>query len=127
MYAVCPDASAGLRIFKVAEVLHLVGDEIKTVDVSDVRVLDPDLVIDRSAFDRDMAELATIGIPFFGRTPHLELLGLLIKLRYGALIHHADPRIVILVEFEIERAFGPSRLDYRNWILRHLAGLGVHF
>src|SRR6202035_4309210 len=35
-------------------------------------------------------------------------------------------RIVVLVEFEIERAFRPSRLDDRDRILRHLAGLRIH-
>src|SRR5258708_7243681 len=42
------------------------------------------------------------------------------------LVHHADPGVVVAVEFEIERAFRPPRLDHRDRILRHLAGLRVH-
>ena len=61
-----------------------------------------------------------------GVLPKLELLGLLVELRDGALVHHADPGIVVRVEFEIERAFRPSRLHYRDRILRHLAGLRIH-
>ncbi len=100
--------------------------EIEPVDVADVRVLDPHLIVGRSAFDGEMAELAAVGVPFLGGGPHLELLGLLVELRDGALVHHADPGIVVRVEFEIERAFRPSRLNDRDRILRHLAGLRIH-
>src|SRR4029077_7122579 len=40
------DALARLRILEVAKILHLVGDQIEPVDVADVRVFDPHLVID---------------------------------------------------------------------------------
>src|SRR5579864_9266416 len=73
-----------------------------------------------------MAELTAGGVPFLRRAPELEFLGLLVELRNGVLIHDANPRIVVLVEFEIERALRESRLDDRDRILRHLAGLRVH-
>src|SRR5438132_14185655 len=73
-----------------------------------------------------MPQLTAVRIPLLRRLPYLEFLGLLVELRDGVLVHHADPRIVVLVEFEIERAFRPPRLDYRDWILRYLAGLRVH-
>jgi hypothetical protein len=62
----------------------------------------------------------------FGRLPHLEFFALLVELRDRALVHHADPRVVVLVELKIERAFGPARLYHRDRILRDLAGLRVH-
>ena len=111
---------------KCAEVLELVGDEIEPVDVAAVGILDPHLVVDRRAFDREMAELAAVGVPLLGSLPHLEFFGLLVELRDRALVHHADPGIVVLVEFEIERALRPARLDDRDRILRHLAGLRIH-
>src|SRR5713101_3222033 len=124
--AVGPDALAAARILEGAEVLHLVGDEIETVDMAAVGVLDPHLVVAVRALDRDMAELACVRVPFLGGRPHPELLALPVGLRDGALVHHADPGVVVAVEFEIERAFRPSRLDNGDRILRHLAGLRVH-
>src|SRR5713101_5479460 len=68
--SVGPDALAGPRILEGAEVLHLIGDEIEPVDVADVGVLDPHLVVDIGAFDCEMAELAAVRIPFFGGRPY---------------------------------------------------------
>ena len=61
-----------------------------------------------------------------GVGPVLELLGLLVELGDGALIHHADPGIVVLVELEIERADREALLGLGDRILRDLAGLGIH-
>ena len=104
----------------------LLDDQIEPVDVADIGILDPHLVVGGRAVDGEMAELAAVGIPLLGRLPKLELLGLRVELRDGALVHHADPGIVVAVEFEIERAFRPSRLHDRDRILRHLAGLRIH-
>ena len=64
--------------------------------------------------NREVAELAAVRIPFLGSWPNLELFGLLVELRDRTLIHDANPWVVILVEFEIERAFRPTRLDHRD-------------
>ena len=84
------------------------------------------LLSTRRAFDRQMTELAAGGVPLLGRLPHLELLGLDVELGDGALIHHANPRVAILVDLEVERAERPAFLDDRDRILRHLAGLLIH-
>src|SRR5207247_6306362 len=73
-----------------------------------------------------MAKLTAIGVPFLWRLPELEFFALFVELGDGVLIHDADPRIVIPVEFQIQSPFRPSRLHYRNRILRYLAGLRVH-
>src|SRR5438105_14664376 len=73
-----------------------------------------------------MAKLPAVGVPFLRGAPNLEFLGLPIKLRDGILVHHAHPGTIVLVEFKIERAFRPSRLDDRDGILRHLTGLPIH-
>src|SRR5258708_17504295 len=124
--AVGADALAAARILEGAEVLHLVGSEIETVDMAGGGVLDPYLVVARGAFDGDVAELACVAVPFLGGRPHPELLALLVEFRNGALVHHADPGVVVAVDLEIESAFRPSRLDDGDRILRHLAGLRVH-
>src|SRR5256714_1428202 len=85
--AVGADALAAARILEGAEVLHLVGGEIETVDMAAVGVLDPHLVVAVGAFDRDVAELAGVGVPFLGGRPHPELPGLLVELRNSALVH----------------------------------------
>src|SRR5215510_7444230 len=127
MDTVGSNASACLRIFEVTEVLHLVGDEIEPVDIADVGVLDPDLVIDARTLDCEVAELTAIRIPFLWRLPYLELLGLLIELRDGALVHYADPGVIVFIEFEVKRAFRPSRLNDWDRILRQLSRLRIHF
>ena len=109
-----------------AEVLELVGNQIETINVGAVGILDPNLVVDRRAFDRQMTELAAGGVPLLRRLPHLELLGLDVELGDGALIHHADPGIAVLVDLEVERTERPAFLDDRDRILRHLAGLLIH-
>ena len=109
-----------------AEILELVGREIEPIDVAAVGILDPHLVVDRRAFDREMAELAGVGVPLLRRRPLFEFLRLAVELGDRALIHHADPRIVVLVDFEIERAERVAGLDDRDRILRDLAGLRVH-
>ena len=53
-------------------------------------------------------------------------LGLAVELGDRALVHQADPGIVVLVDFEIERADRIARLRHRDRILRHLAGLRIH-
>src|SRR5712691_3518058 len=60
--AVGADALAAARVLESAEVLDLVGEEIETVDMAAVGVLDPHLVVGGGAFDRDMAELARVRV-----------------------------------------------------------------
>src|SRR5437867_4630792 len=73
-----------------------------------------------------MAKLTAIGVPFLWRLPELEFFALFVELGDGVLIHDADPRIVIPVEFQIQSPFRPSRLYYRKRIWRYVAGLRVH-
>src|SRR5215813_3561986 len=73
-----------------------------------------------------MTELAACRVPLLGRRPHRELFGPAVELRDGALIHHADPRIAILVDLKIERAERPAGLDDGDRVLRDFAGLHVH-
>src|SRR5262249_59667922 len=118
MDAVGANAPAGPRILRSAEILKAVGDEVETVDVRSVRVLDPHLVVDWRAVDREVAKLPAGGVPLLGRRPHREFLGLLVELADGALVHHTDPRIVVPVDLKVERAERPARLDDRYRILR---------
>src|SRR5947209_4666764 len=67
--AVGADALAGPRVLEGAEVLHLVGDEIEAVDMTAVGILDPNFVVAMSACYRDMAELASVRVPFLGGRP----------------------------------------------------------
>src|ERR1051326_848000 len=120
------DALAGLRVFEVAEILELTGEEIETVDIPNVGILDPHLVVSRRAGKSEMTELPAVRLPLLRCLPDLKLLSLFVEFRDCALVHHADPRIPVLVEFKIESAHRRSRLNDRNGILRHLSGLRIH-
>src|SRR6185503_10530553 len=124
--AVGPDALAGARILERAEVLHLVGEEVETIDMTGGGVLDPHLVVAMGALDREMAELARVAVPLLRRRPHLELPGLAVELRDRALVHHADPGVVVAVDLQVEGPLRPARLDHGDRILRHASGLLIH-
>ena len=63
----------------------------------------------------------------FGVDHVCEFFGLAIELGDRALVHQADPGIVVLVDFKIERAERIAGLDHRDRILRDLPGLRIHF
>src|SRR6185437_1146678 len=74
MDAVGADTLAGARVLRRAEILEFAGGEIEPIDVAAGGVLDPYGVIGGRTFDREMTELAGVGVPLFRRRPGFEFL-----------------------------------------------------
>jgi len=109
--------------FEGAEVLHPVGDEIESVDVAAVGVLDPHLVVAVGAFDRDMPSWPASVSHSLGvvhtRNFSLFLSNFAMALWYITPTQGLSSRSISRSSVPSE----PSRLDHGNRILRHLAGL----
>src|SRR3989442_11141029 len=93
------------------ERLELARRQIEAVHAREAVVLGPALAVHAGVQGTRHVDLRVVLVDLGRQAKRLELLGLAVELRDRALVHHADPEVMVAVEANRERAGRYARLQ----------------
>ena len=116
---------AARQILERLDVLEFAGRRIEPVEGARAALGKPHLAVDMGILRVEHPDLDARVVEFRRQRIGRHLAGLLVEFCDRGLVHHRDPQIAVGVELEIERADRRAGLVTRQWMLGHLAGLGI--